>query len=363
MSEREPPGRTESPDPSPPRRPPGRPKRKVTRPKRIALRDEERQGAIVALRAIGKSANDIAAMVGVSERTVRRGGFKVRQEHPKKEVVSPPVRERRKRVMRALKKRPRSNSQDIANVIGEATGETPTKRTVARDLRALGVRHLTCDRVQKLTPEQKKKRLEFSKKMLALYPEHDAFWSGIVFSDESMRGRSDMDSTCWVAPGEERLKREIARWDCKIHVWGYIGTDGVRCIRRIDGETVTGPGYLTRLKETIGKRQWKNRTWQQDNAPAHTAKIVKEFLGRNFPTWIADWPPCSPDLSPIENLWGRLWVDALKNRPTTSATLWDAVQKTFLAYDKSYFDTLVLSFRRRLVMCVEKEGDTIGSRY
>ena len=187
MSERRPPGRTESPDPTPPSRPRGRPKRKKTRPKRIQLKDEERQGAIVVLKALGKSAADICAMTGVSVRTIRRGGFRTRAQHPKRDTVTAPVKERRKRVLRALKKRPRSNSQDIADVIGEATGTTPSKRTVARDLRSLGVRHLTCDRVQRLTPEQMAKRVAFSKKMLAKYPlESDPFWSSIVFSDESM---------------------------------------------------------------------------------------------------------------------------------------------------------------------------------
>jgi transposase len=171
-----------------------------------------------------------------------------------------------------------------------------------------------------------------------------------------------MDQTCWVAPGAKRLTRELSRWDFKIHVWAYIGTDGVRCIRLVTG-AVTGDTYLKLLRDTIGRRQWrKDKVWQQDNAPAHTAKIVKTFLNKSF-TWITDWPPNSPDLSPIENLWGRMWRDALQNRPTTSATLWETVQTTFLAYDNSYVDNLIMSFRRRLVLCVENEGRTIGDHY
>ena len=40
----------------------------------------------------------------------------------------------------------------------------------------------------------------------------------------------------------------------------------------------------------------------QDNAPCHTAKSVKSFLARKK-VQLIEWPPYSPDLNPIENLW------------------------------------------------------------
>jgi hypothetical protein len=57
----------------------------------------------------------------------------------------------------------------------------------------------------------------------------------------------------------------------------------------------------------------RNAVFQQDGAPAHFSRPVREFLDETFPgRWIGcggsvEWPPYSPDLTPCDFwLWGML---------------------------------------------------------
>lgn len=311
----------------------------------------------------GNSIRDIAEATGLSKDMVARRLRSPERREPatKSPSVSPAVKKRRQMVKKLHKKNQRSTSSEIAWALA-AEGVHVTKRTVARDQVELGARHLTCDRVQKVTEKQREDRVTFAKELLAAHPPADPWWELAVFSDETYRGTSDMDATAWVFPGEARATRVQTRWDMKIHVWGYIGTRGLRGLQLLEGP-VTATSYLATLKRTIGRREWRRaRQWQQDNASSHSAKTVGAWLQKNV-SCMPKWPANSPDLSPIENLWGRMWADALKRRPSTKEQLWDAVKATFDEYDDSYIDKLIMSFRRRLQACVECGGASISGKY
>ena len=56
--------------------------------------------------------------------------------------------------------------------------------------------------------------------------------------------------------------------------------------------------------------------FQQDGAPAHTAKVVQEWLGLNVQFWLKDfWPLQSHDLNPLDYIvWAQIEGKACTTR-------------------------------------------------
>ncbi len=67
--------------------------------------------------------------------------------------------------------------------------------------------------------------------------------------------------------------------------------------------------------------------FQQDLAPAHTAKGTKSWFNDHGVT-VLDWPANSPDMNPIENLWGIV-KRKMDPRPNNADELKATVKETW----------------------------------
>lgn len=77
---------------------------------------------------------------------------------------------------------------------------------------------------------------------------------------------------------------------------------------------VTAKRYLAVLEEYLPTILEYNSIFMHDNAPIHTARIIENWFFEQG-IEIMDWPPYSPDLNPIENLWKLLKDQIIQSHP------------------------------------------------
>ena len=93
-------------------------------------------------------------------------------------------------------------------------------------------------------------------------------------------------------------------------VWGCITPYGLGHLHHIEG-IMDAAKYVNILKSsllgTLHDFGIKPQAiyFQQNNDPKHTSKLAKAYLTlKNID--VLNWPPSSPDMSPIENAWDHL---------------------------------------------------------
>ncbi len=96
--------------------------------------------------------------------------------------------------------------------------------------------------------------------------------------------------------------------------------------------------------------------FQQDNAKPHSAHITKSWLRRKR-VRVLDWPACSPDLSPIENVWHILKRKMRQRRPRTVAHLKTCLQEEWDKITPETLHHLVSSVPKRLLSVVKRNGN------
>jgi transposase len=132
-------------------------------------------------------------------------------------------------------------------------------------------------------------------------------------------------------------------------VWGCFSWHGLGPLHRITDkmdqfqykeilETVMLPHAQENLPE--------NWQFQQDNDPKHTAKSVKNWTNSSD-IQVLLWPAQSPDLNPIENLWGEIERVLKGKEYKTKNGLFETVQELWSNLPRAKIKNLVKSMPRR----------------
>ncbi len=95
--------------------------------------------------------------------------------------------------------------------------------------------------------------------------------------------------------------------------------------------------------------------FRQDLAPVHTAKSTKSWLN-DHGVGVLDWPANSPDLNPIENLWGIVKRKMRNKRPKNTDELKATVKETWASIPPQQCHKLITSMPRRIEAVIKGKG-------
>ncbi len=260
----------------------------------------------------------------------------------------------------------RATVTQITTRYNQGIQNTISERTTHRTLKHMGYSSRRPHRVPLLSTKNRKHRLQFAQAHQNRTIED---CKNVAWSDESrfLLQHSDGRVRIWCKEHESMdpscLVSTVQTGGGGVMVWGIFSWHNLGPLVPIEYNLNT-TAYLSIVADHVHPfittvDPSSKGYFQQDNAPCHKAQIISDwFLEHDNEFNLLKWPPQSPDLSPIEQLWDVVEreIRIMDVQLTTLQQLHDFIMSIWTKISEECFQHLVESMPRRIKAVLKAKG-------
>ena len=265
----------------------------------------------------------------------------------------------------------------LKNIVNVPASTTTIRRRLHKDL----IRKWHAVKRTLLIKERAKKHLEWALKYRHLTRED---WARIAWSDECAIQKDSAHEQVWVfrhQTKEEKyapknVRGKVRDGDVYQMTWGCFVGNKLGPIVFVNGSIKSDKyvgilnDYFLPYLDALTNDGITDITLQQDNARPHTSQITKNFLSTAMAQHgfivMDDWPPYSPDMNLIENLWAHLKRELHHRYPDTATLrgspqyirqrITERVQEVWWSIGEEVLDRLIDSMPHRVEALIKAKG-------
>lgn len=242
--------------------------------------------------------------------------------------------------------------------------------TLKQTLKSLGYNHRIARRRPFLKKLDRKRRLQFAKRHAHLTVDD---WKAYIWSDEmSIKIGMERTTQDWIwRKADEEFHPDCINYKKRatgtgMMFWGAFrwGKMGPGVFFDLgEGKTVNSSVYRDQILTGPLKEFWEESFGDveepivmEDNAPVHKKVCipVRQELGMRC----HQHPPNSPDLNPIENIWGHMKDRIAKeySHITSITTMKQVVMNMWMEFEDGRWDHLIESMPERIQAVIKAKG-------
>ena len=246
--------------------------------------------------------------------------------------------------MLSLKDWHRSAVSIAAEIEEMRWGQPVSAQIIRHTLHQIGLQGCYLRRKPLLKMIYKKARKQFAEDMST---KHMDYWNHVLWSDEMKINLFGSDGFKHVYK-DKCIMPTVKHGDGNVMVWGCMNAAGVGELYFIEGN-MNSKMYCEILQQRMIpflQKLGSRAVFQHDYDPKHTSMTTTALL-KWLMVKVMEWPSMSPDLNPIEHLWGILKQKVEVRKVSNICQLHNVVMEEWKSIPVATCEALVNSMPRR----------------